>query len=178
MGVCTVFWVPYLLSLRLAPSLGEVVVFQDLKPSAAVWGAQTGQLSCKSCFLPVSSLFGSLISSLCLSSVPPIRPPPPLFCSLLRSQWYEHISHSLSFSLSLPFPHSLKIAALLNRLSLSFICHSPHCAPHSRPVCVCFFYFIYSLFQRTHHTGFCIRQCIAQHTCLGTLFPTIFSLVQ
>lgn len=43
---------------------------------------------------------------------------------------------------SLPHTRSLKIAALLNRLSLSFICHSPPpCSPLSDAL-----FFIYSLF--------------------------------
>lgn len=63
-------------------------------------------------------LFGSLISSLCLSSVS--LPPSFAVCSDPCS-----MSTFLILSPSLLQPGSLKIAALLNRLSLSFICHSP-----------------------------------------------------
>lgn len=70
----------------------------------------------------------------------------------------------------LPHPHSLKIAALLNRLSLSFICHSPHHAPHSQTLC---FLFILSLAPSPPHTShlLCIHQCIAQQSYLYIIFP-------
>lgn len=54
----------------------------------------------------------------------PLSPLPSLSSFAVSSDpcWNEHISHS--FYPSLPLPRSLQIAALLNRLSLSFICQS------------------------------------------------------
>lgn len=76
------------------------------------------------------------------SCMPLTARPPVLLCSVLSDSpplpslssfavssdpcWNEHISHS--FYPSLPLPCSFQIAALLNRLSLSFICQS---ASHS-----------------------------------------------
>lgn len=64
-----------------------------------------------------------------LCSVLSDSPPLPSLSSFAVSSdpcWNEHISHS--FYPSLPLPCSFQIAALLNRLSLSFICQS---ASHS-----------------------------------------------
>lgn len=80
---------------------------------------------------------------------------------------------------SLPHPRSLKIAALLNRLSLSFICHSPHHAPHSPALCFLFILsFAPSLPPSSMHTShwLCMRQCIAQQSFLYILFSSIYSL--
>lgn len=82
---------------------------------------------------------------------------------------------------SLPHPRSLKIAALLNRLSLSFICHSPHHAPHSPALSV---FYLFSLLpppspppSSTHTSHWlCMRQCIAQQSFLYILFSSIYSL--
>lgn len=79
---------------------------------------------------------------------------------------------------SLPHPRSLKIAALLNRLSLSFICHSPHHAPHSPALSV---FYLFSLLpppslppQRTHRTGFaCVNALLSSHFCTYFSAPSI-----
>lgn len=69
---------------------------------------------------------------------------------------------------SLPHPRSLKIAALLNRLSLSFICHSSHRAPLSQSLCV---FYLFSLLPPPQHT-------LALHAsvhCSAVIFLPILS---
>ena len=98
------------------------------------WARSPGQDSCKSrtpsCFLPLWFSNSYSLSFLCLS-------PSFAVCSDPRG-----MSTFLIPSPSLPHPRSLKIAALLNRLSLSFICHSPHHAPHSPALSV---FYLFSL---------------------------------
>lgn len=91
-----------------------------MTPSLAV---EMVVLSCKSCVLALCFFNSFSQSFLC---TPHRRHPHPPFALCSHPCG---MSTFLIPSPSLPHPRSLKIAALLNRLSLSFICHSPHCAP-------------------------------------------------